>query len=305
MSQLAPLLQRLRAKHPRSQSGADSGVPGVTLFWMDQEAPRAPLLYDSGVLILAQGSKDGFLGDRHFHYDAHTCMVFGVPVAFECATHATPQEPLLGLRLDVDPRRLHTLVARLDPAPPERPGLHSGVASLPMDQALLDTTERLLRTLDDPLDREILGPAAADELLYRVLRSPAGHVLAALTREHAPYARIASALEHIHRDYAEPVAVDQLAQLCGMSVSSFHRAFKQVTSDSPLQYVKKLRLLKAKSLLVFEQERVEQAAFAVGYASASQFSREFKRYFKVPPSQAQTLPYADPAPTSAHPPPLA
>jgi AraC-like DNA-binding protein len=118
-------------------------------------------------------------------------------------------------------------------------------------------------------------------------------VLHSLTRHHTPYAGVARALERMHRDYQEPLTVEELARESAMGVSSFHRAFKQTTSESPLQYLKKLRLLKAKGLLVFDKKRVDEAAYQVGYASPSQFSREFKRYFQVPPSDAQTLPYSD------------
>ena len=97
----------------------------------------------------------------------------------------------------------------------------------------------------------------------------------------------------MHRDYRESLNVEELARESGMSASSFHRAFKAVTGESPLQYLKKTRLLKAKAALVFEGMRVEEAAYEVGYASPSQFSREFKRYFQVPPSEAQSLPYSD------------
>ena len=130
------------------------------------------------------------------------------------------------------------------------------------------------------------------EVVYRVLRGEKGHVLYNLTQQQTPYAAVARSLEHIHNEYREPLTIDDLAKENGMSVSSFHRAFKQVTGESPLQYIKKIRLDKAKGLLVYEKMRVNNVAFEVGYESPSQFSREFKRYFKVPPSEAHTLAYS-------------
>jgi AraC-like DNA-binding protein len=118
-------------------------------------------------------------------------------------------------------------------------------------------------------------------------------VLYNLTQHQTPYAAVARALERIHADYRDSMTVDDLAQENAMSVSSFHRAFKRVTGDFPLQYLKKIRLDKAKSLLVHDKMRVNNVAFAVGYESPSQFSREFKRYFKVPPSEAHTLAYTN------------
>ncbi|MCB9780933.1 MAG: AraC family transcriptional regulator [Alphaproteobacteria bacterium] len=299
MPKLAPLLQAFRRTvASREPSGvAETGVPGVTFFWIDQETPRSPLLYDTGIVILGQGHKVGWLGGRTFRYDADTCLVLGVPVPFECASHGTPDEPLLGVRLDVDVGALHSLVARfaggLGLEAGGRVALHSGVEPLHLDGPLLDATARLLASLDDPLDRQVVAPAAVEEILYRVLRTPQGRVLFHLTQHQTAYAQVARALERIHDDFRALLSVDDLARVSGMGVSSFHRAFKEVTGESPLQYLKKVRLLKAKALLVFEGRGVEEAAYEVGYASPSQFSREFKRYFAVPPSEARSLPYSD------------
>ncbi|MCB9793638.1 MAG: AraC family transcriptional regulator [Alphaproteobacteria bacterium] len=297
MSTLAPLLQAFRDTLPsREPSGvAQTGVPGVTFFWIDHDTPRSPLLYDTGIVILGQGHKVGYLGGRRFDYDADTCLVLGVPVPFECESHGSPEAPLLGVRLDIDATALHSLVARFAGAL----GLgasgatRSGVEPLRVQGPLLEAVARLLGCLRDPMDREVVGPAAVEEILYRVLRSEQGQVLYALTQHQSHYAHVARALERIHADYAAGPSVEELARDAAMGVSSFHRAFKEVTGETPLQYLKKVRLLKAKGLLVFESMGVEEAAYEVGYASPSQFSREFKRYFQVPPSQAASLPYSD------------
>lgn len=299
MSTLAPLLRAQRRLIPsRDPSGvARTGVPGVLFFWSDRPTPRSPLLYDSGIVIVGQGHKVGYLGGRRFEYDAETCLVLGVPVPLDCESHGTAEEPLLGIRIDIDLGRLHPLVARfagklgLEDGDPSQ--VHSGVEPLRMEGALLDATARLLGALDDAMDREVVGAAAVEEILYRVLRSEQGRVLFSLTRQHTPYSTIARALELMHRDFRAPLSVEGLARASAMGVSSFHRAFKEVTGQTPLQYLKRIRLLKAKDLLVFDGARVEQAAHAVGYASPSQFSREFKRYFQRPPSEAQALPYSD------------
>lgn len=299
MSTLAPLLTAFRATIPSTDpSGvAETGVPGVTFFWIDEDKPRSPLLYDTGIVIVGQGHKEGFLGGRQFRYDADSCLVLGVPVPFECASFGTPEEPLLGVRVDVDLGTLHSLVARFSGKLGFDPGgansVHSAVEPLHMDGPLLAAVSRLLQSLTDPLDRAVVGPAAVEEIIYRILRSEHGRVLYALTRHQTPYANIAQSLELIHGDFATGLSVEDLAKEAAMAVSSFHRTFKEVTGETPLQYLKKVRLLKAKNLLVYEGKRVEEAAYEVGYASPSQFSREFKRYFSVPPSEAQSLPYSD------------
>lgn len=299
MPALAPLLRELRTSlRATSKRGVmPTGVAGVTFFWNDEPVPCAPLLYDPGLVIVGQGGKVGYLGGRRFEYGADTCLVLGVPLPFECEVHATADEPLLGIRIDIDVTALYGLVARLG----GRLGLedgtkaHCGVEPVSIDGPLLAATSRLLECLRDPMDRLVIGPAAIEEILYRILRSEQGRVLYALTRHHSAYAGVARALERMHRDYREPLTIEELAHESAMSVSAFHRAFKQVTGETPLQYLKKLRLLKAKALLVFEGMRVDEAAYGVGYVSPSQFSREFKRYFNVPPSEAQSLPYTDAA----------
>jgi AraC-like DNA-binding protein len=296
MSRLAPLFRELQSKYQgSSESGTvPTGVPGVQFFWVTESVPRAPLLYSAGVVVIGQGHKIGYLGDRTFRYDEDTYLVLGVPIPFECETHPAEDGPLLGLRIDIDIAALHSLVANLrakpnrgtDTAPP------NGLEPVQMSGDMLEATIRLLKCLHDPMDSKALGSATVNEVIYRVLRGKQGRVLYSLTQYSTPYAAIARALDRIHRDYREALSVEILAEENAMSVSSFHRAFKRVTGDSPLQYLKKVRLDKAKGLLVHQGMRVNNVAFEVGYESPSQFSREFKRYFSVPPSEAQTLAYS-------------
>ncbi|MEJ2721259.1 MAG: AraC family transcriptional regulator [bacterium] len=295
MPALAPFFRELQSTFQGSEGAGTvpTNVPGVQFFWVTEPTPRAPLLYSAGIVIIGQGHKVGYLGDRRFRYDEATYLVLGVPIPFECETHATPEEPLLGIRIDIDIAALHGLVAKLpvnlhrenDTAPPH------GLEPAQMNEDMLEATVRLLKCMRDPMDSRVLGGAAVNELIYRVLRSEHGRVLYSLTQHHTPYAAVARALDRIHSDYRDALTVEQLAQENGMSVSSFHRAFKRVTCDSPLQYLKKIRLDKAKGLLVHQGMRVNAVAYEVGYESPSQFSREFKRYFNVPPSDARALAY--------------
>lgn len=300
MPQLSDLLTTYRASlnDARETGLVQTGVPGVTFFWDEHSIERAPLLYEKGLVIIGQGRKIGYLGGQRFEYSEEACLVIGVPVPFECEAHGTPEEPLLGIRIDVDLEQLHHLVSRLGHRAEIARALDAqnsrlGVQEARIEGNLLAATSRLIACLNDPMDVEVLGPGAVDEILYRVLRSEAGSVLHALTQHQTAYAGVSRALERMHADYRESLTIDELAKESAMSASSFHRAFKKVTGETPIQYLKKIRLIKAKSLLVFDNLLVEEAAHEVGYASASQFSREFKRYFNVPPSEADTLPYSD------------
>ncbi len=295
MSQLAPYFRELQGRF-QGDPGArtvSSGVPGVQFFWVTEPVPRAPLLYSAGIVIIGQGHKIGYLGDRRFRYDEDTYLVLGVPIPFECETHPTADGPLLGLRIDIDIAALHGLVAGLGgrPVRGNATAPPNGLEPVRMGGDMLEATIRLLNCLRDPIDSLVLGSAAVNEVIYRVLRGEQGRVLYSLTQHGTPYAAVARALDRIHGDYREALSVEQLAEENAMSVSSFHRAFKRVTGDSPLRYLKKIRLDKAKGLLVHEGLRVNAAAYEVGYESPSQFSREFKRYFRVPPSEARTLAY--------------
>jgi len=295
VSSLVPLLQELLGTYRSGQSlgSVSTSVPGVQFFWSMEPIPKTPLLYDAGIVIVGQGHKVGYLGDKTFRYDKDFCLIVGVPIPFECESHATPDEPLLGIRVDVDVPQLGELIAKFgaevhsanrDAAAPEL-----GVEPAPLSEEMLEATTRLLKCLRDPLDSKVLGGAAVAEVIYRALRSAKGRVLYDLTQHQTPYAAVSRALERIHRDYRDTLNIEELAKDSAMSLSSFHRAFKRVTGDSPLQYLKKIRLEKAKGLLVNGNARVNAAAFEVGYESPSQFSREFKRYFKVAPSDAHTL----------------
>ncbi|HJL28967.1 MAG TPA: AraC family transcriptional regulator, partial [Polyangiaceae bacterium LLY-WYZ-15_(1-7)] len=202
MKTLAPLLEELRKSigSSRTSGVAPTGVPGATFFWNDEPLRRAPLLYDTGLVIIGQGRKVGYLGGRRFQYDADTCLVLGVPVPFECEVHVDGG-PLLGVRIDIDLTVLSRLVVRFGPQlqleRADASSAHPGVQPLPMKGELLAATARLIESLQDPMDREVVGPAALEEILYRVLRSEHGRVLYDLTQHHTHYSAISRALERM------------------------------------------------------------------------------------------------------------
>jgi AraC-like DNA-binding protein len=293
MSSLKQLLLELleQTGSPAKQGFIQLGIDGVWFFWAREKIEREPLVYEPGIIVLGQGHKVGFLGDREFIYDPGTCLVVGAPIPFECESHATPKEPLLGIRIDLDLPLLYALVAKIGHQ------LHGEHGSLNAPQSAVEPTQmseemrgavvRLLECARDPIDSAILGPSLVTEVIYRVVRSEKGRVLYGLTQHNTQYASIANALVRIHRDYRETLSVDDLARESAMSTSSFHRAFKSVTGDTPLQYLKKIRLDKARGLLMHQNVQVNAAAYEVGYESPSQFSREFKRLFDISPSEVR------------------
>ncbi|MBW8189691.1 AraC family transcriptional regulator [Neiella marina] len=266
---------------------AETTVPGVRFYRSTTGCERQPLLYQSGIIILGQGSKTIHLADQHVDYGAGDYLVLGVPMPIECEAFALQQQPLLGLNIDVDPTLLHQQVDQLlrfgNGHPCQRCNPELGLRAAQLDARLADAVARLLTALQTDAEASIIGPAIVAEIIYFTLVGPNGHVLFDLAQHDGHYARIARVLNRIHAAYADNLTVDELATSANMSVSAFHRAFRQVTRESPLQYLKKVRLNKAKELIVNEGKRASDAAHQVGYSSPSQFSREFKRHFKATP----------------------
>jgi AraC-like DNA-binding protein len=148
---------------------------------------------------------------------------------------------------------------------------------------------RLLQALNSPLEAQVMGKGLVLEILYRLLACDNAAPLYALALSHTRLSRVEKALSYIHQHYGKPVEVDTLAGLVNMSPSAFHRCFKEVTASSPIQYLKKIRLNKAKELLQLQRLKVREVATHVGYESSAQFSREFKRYFDQSPGECARI----------------
>lgn len=285
MTQLGKLMQQFALP----EGFSESRLPGVRFFKALQTVPRCPLVYDPGICIVAQGHKVGYLGSTSFPYDENNYLVTSVTMPFECATFATPEEPLFGIYIDIDLPLLHELMAQLGQDHQLRVRsdtvLPCGVGPAPLEPEMSDAIARLLKCLLSETETQVLGPGLLREILFRALEGKQAPVLYALASHNGHFARVARALKLIQRDYAESLDVERLAQQAHMSASAFHRAFKEVTSDSPLQYLKKIRLSKARDFILQEGMKAYVAADKVGYESASQFSREFKRYFGQSPAE--------------------
>ncbi|MGH8780394.1 AraC family transcriptional regulator N-terminal domain-containing protein [Paraburkholderia sp.] len=254
-------------------------LDGVRLMRSNRPLPRMPVMYEPSIVIVCQGRKRGYLGGKTFHYDAQQYLVMSVPLPFECETDATPDEPFLAISIRVDLGVVAELLLMLNDTRGAAHDEPRGIYSTPLDPTLGDTVQRLLEALVSPLDARILGPGIVREICYRVLTGEQGDAIrAALTHQHH-FGRIAKALRRIHADYEGDLDVDLLAREAGMSVAVFHAQFKTVTATSPMQYVKTTRLHHARLLMVQDGLNAGAAAARVGYESASQFSREFKRLF--------------------------
>jgi len=267
------------------QDGANpSALDCVTLMRASVARPRTPVMYEPSIFIVCQGRKRGFLGDQVFVYDAQQYLVLSVPLPFECETEASPEKPLLGISIRVDLTMVAELLMALNESRGSTVSEPRGIYATQLDAPLSGAVLRLLEALATPCDGRILGPSIVREILYRVLTGVQGDAIrAALAHQHQ-FGRIAKALRRIHADYCADLDVDTLASEAGMSLAVFHAHFKAVTSTSPMQYVKTTRLHHARLLIAHDGFNVSAAARQVGYESASQFSREFKRLFGLSPA---------------------
>jgi AraC-like DNA-binding protein len=259
-----------------------SPLPGVELVRETTYIPRHPIVMMPRILVIAQGRKCVYLGDRSFLYDANSYLVLAVPMPFECEVMASSQEPLLGISISVDPMLVGELLLELGDHANCEPSSCVGLSAL--DSPVVDAAVRLAQVLGSPSDCRILGPYIVREIVYRVLVSREGDVLRLLTAHHSRIGHIARVLRHIHENYADDFDVASLSREASMALSTFHHAFRDATTISPMQYIKRIRLHAARTLILTQGLAAQEAARRVGYASASQFSREYRRMFGANPS---------------------
>ena len=268
----------------RGEGYSASRLPGVKFMRSTFPIVRTQVSYDPSIVIVAQGRKRGYLGDQVFTYDANHYLVLSVPLPFECETVASPDGPLLGISISVTPAVVAEIMMEMEKSLPIPMGKPEAIRANPLDDRLYDAAIRLVQALGNHDDARILGPQCVREILYRVLCGEEGGTLRALAAPHTHFGQISRALHRIHADYATPIDMTTLANEAGMSISTFHSHFKAVTSSPPLQYLKTIRLHKARLLMVNNGETASSACRLVGYESASQFNREFKRFFGDTPA---------------------
>lgn len=270
----------------QGQGFSASRLPGVKFMRSTIYVPPSPVAYDPSIVLIAQGRKRGVLGGRVHPYDANHYLVLTLPVPFECETFGTPEEPLLGMSVGVTPALVAELLAEMATPASDEAGDPRAIGSAEVDESLCECAVRLLDALQSPEEARVLGPLRVRELIYRVLRGPLGGNLRALAAPRSHFGQIGRVLHRIHTQFANAFDIETLAREAGMSVSTFHAHFKAVTSASPLQYIKSVRLHKARLMMVHDGIGSAEAAAQVGYESASQFSREFKRLFGAAPAAA-------------------
>ena len=266
-----------------------TNLPNVYIYKSSTHIEQIPLLYQQGIIIVGQGKKRVHLSDCSYEYNPDNYLVVNVPLPAECETFGSKEEPFLCMFLDIDTTVLRKIIAELDDELiKDLQNSKVQTKGLFVDKAapeLKENVARLLKVLQSPIESKLLGEGLVKELLYRVMCGESASLLYELANKDTHLSKISDALEEIHENYQNPVEVADLAEMVNMSTSAFHRTFKNVTSYSPIQYIKKVRLNNAKNYIADHKMRVNEAARQVGYESVSQFSREFKNYFGKSPKE--------------------
>jgi AraC-like DNA-binding protein len=282
---LVEALLRYTERHP-GESPFMTAIEGMAIMRSDHPKPPAHMLSRPAMCIVAQGAKWGMFGGNRLEYRAGQALVIGVETpSIGRVVEATPGEPCLVLAFELDLAIVRSVAEGLD-APPRASGEPGrGVFVTDFQGPLADCALRLVRLLDTPQAIPTLYPIIMREICYWLLTGPHGGEVARMTLANGPSQRVISAMHTLRTRFTEAIRVEELASIAQMSPSAFHRQFKALTSMTPLQYQKQLRLLEARRLMISTAFNVETACFQVGYESPSQFSREYARMFGIPPKR--------------------
>ncbi len=286
---LTPLIERYAVE----EGITATEWPGLVLGRSNQPVPRFPLMYVPSICVVAQGRKRVYVADGHIIYDPLHYLVVTLPMPLEAEiVVASAKEPFLSLALEIDVSMVGKLLLEMaeeEHRPEAKINPTQAIYASPMNDDLLDAVVRLLRALETPVNCRILGPGAVREILYHTLKGEQGSFLRALALRDSGSHRIAQIVRFLQENYNQSLDVSSIARFAGMSHSTLHHVFEKIVGQSPIQYLKKIRLHQARLMIVSNGLGASEAAYNVGYNNASQFSREFKRQFGLPPSRAAEI----------------
>jgi len=269
-------------------------ISNITLMRVDRSTSPVAVLQEPSIVLVIQGVKRGYIGKDIFQFRRGQCLFISIAIPFDCDTVVENNEPMLAIAIKFESQMMVDLVTKLDKEQQvviedSQSGdlkLSCGLRVIDMNATISEVALRLLNLLRSKQDTFILGEQVKRELVYRVLQASGGEFIKNLSAMASRNGVIYTICEIIQRDYYRNLTVQELAKQAGMSISLFHQTFKKVTNYSPLQYIKITRLHKARELIMNNKMGVAEAAYEVGYVSASQFSREFKRLFGIPPKSS-------------------
>lgn len=277
------LKEKILRNTPPGSGTYPTAIKGFALHRHVSNDDPKPHFFEPVVIVVAQGKKLVGFGAEEHHYGENICFVCGVdmPVT-SCVMEASEEKPYLSMSLYLDTGLIASLASQVPPAT-VCGGIFKGAAVQEMEPDLLDSFLRLVELAEKPEQIPVMEELLLREIHYRLLTSPFGNILRTLNTFGSQGNQITRAIAWLKDNFKEPLHVEELAERSNMAPSTFHKYFKDITMLSPLQYQKRLRLGEAQRLMLSDGYDVTQAALAVGYESATQFIREYKRLFGEPP----------------------
>ncbi|KQV70224.1 AraC family transcriptional regulator [Rhizobium sp. Root1220] len=283
LDELVKTITRYTAAQP-GESPYVTPVDGLTILRSDHEKPPAHMVLKPALCIVVQGAKWTTVGNTRHEYRAGEALIVSVEIpAVGRVTQASPTEPYLGLIIEFDLGIMREVMEGLNARPTAKGDVGQAICVTDFQGPLAECVLRMVRLLGTPQAIPTLQPTIAREISYWLLTGPHGGEIAKLTMATSHSQRIVAAIHSLRDRFTEAVRIEELAEMAQLSPSAFHRNFKALTSMTPLQYQKRLRLLEARRLIISAAANIEAAAFQVGYESPSQFSREYARMFGAPP----------------------
>lgn len=264
----------------------DTPISGLRFSRWTTPTPPTSYTHNPSICLIAQGRKRVLLGEESFIYDANHFLISSVDLPIIAnIIEASEEQPYLGLIMELDLTEISQLIVDSELALTQAKEAQKGIAVGELSESLLGAFVRLAELLDEGQNIKILAPIIKREIFYRLLMSEQGTRLHQIVTAGSHSHQIAKAIDWLKNNFVKPLSVGDLASYTGMSKSSFYTHFRSMTSMTPLQFQKKLRLSEARRLMLTENLDAMAATFKVGYESPSQFSREYSRLFGAPPSK--------------------
>jgi AraC-like DNA-binding protein len=284
MEEFVALLER----HSPQEGLNETSIPDLVTFRQTDPHQRCPAVYEPALVILGQGKKHCYVDGRKYDYSAGYYLTLFLPMPIEVeVVEASADKPLLMAGIKIDLIKIANILLKMDRAG-QRPAQSGSAGSSvifaePLNDELLEPIIKLLRTLDSPLERAVLGDSILEEIYFRLICNDHSGSLERLLQHRGQVQQISKVVDHIHQHLDQVVSVDELAGIVNMSTSGFRKTFREVMHMPPLQYAKSIKLNRAQAL-IREGKNVSEAGYLVGYNSPAQFSREYKRHFGYSPS---------------------
>lgn len=266
----------------------DTYIDEIKLFKISNNEQLIPLFYKKGFSFIGQEKKVGYVSTNSEEYGEANYLINCAPQVSECETFIIGKEPLLGIYITLNTNRLNRIVKKFidikDSYKLKKTHSYTVMCNI-RTSIIQDVYFKLLSILHNKVEANMLSDGLLDELYFRILQSPNGFMLEQLCQKNSTLSKISNVTEYILNNLEKKISLDDMAKLSDMSINNFHKLFKEAQQDTPIQFMKKMRLNKAKELIKYDNQKAIEASLNVGYTSFSQFSREFKREFGKSPSK--------------------